>query len=889
MSNEKVDKVIDNFCEGRIVNVGAHKVKIVDHIAEGGFAQIYSVQFLEYLNDSIGVLQPNDLACLKRVLVNDENGLNELRNEVSVMQKLKGKSKIVQFFDSNAAHRTDNKPGYEVSLLMELCPNKSLLDYMNQRLATKLTEPEILKIMFDITLAIAHMHFLKQPLIHRDIKIENVLVDANHDFKLCDFGSTSTCFPIATTHHSIALLAQNIYVHTTPQYRSPEMVDLYRCLPINEKSDIWALGIFLYKLLFFTTPFERTGQFAILHSKYEFPQNNFSSRLVNLIIIMLSENPNLRPNIWQVLCEICSMLDIKVPIEDRYLQGPYNFQDYSFFQNKLQTLQNQMFDLQTKKLMGSFENKDNHLLNALYMSTFNIVPNIPLLHDANLSMGSNISSSGMPLPAIPNATILRTDANNNINQNNEGQNYQVQPAFMPTVNNQAAFPLQNQFQENKFSTDNDEPSGQPLSQEDGNDKTEPNDRFEDRYYPTVEEFNKASSDRNINNPGAILHTEPPANFDEIGVSSQSARQYKSGNPFPMLQNENNQNEGSPHYSRKPISNTNPYSNSPPKSQSYPEQTQQPINSSMLQRVPNTTTAITQIQPNMQNQYSPISPHANIGQMAANNPMINISRIQGNIHSATDARFKNDIPTTTTTTTTNRMDQAYEAIARSPSMPPKSPPSIPVDRPNSRQIDNISSTTQPPILPPHPKRKSIDISSGTSSKSPPIIPPHPKRKLDDSTINLYSSSSNSEKNSNSMSGSSANSKIRSKGTGIPSVVDNSGTDQNKSGSRTMVLIDPPTSESIEFDVDEAQRKALNLKLEKLAIQNNDRLKANDLHSRHNASSITLTQEVAGMEALKANAKNVRKSLDLERSREELFTDTSKKRGGLFSILKSDHKQ
>ena len=210
-------------------------------------------------------------------------------------------SNIVQYYDSNASRRRDGSPGYEVLLLMELCPNKSLLDYMNQRLATKLSEKEVLKIMYDVTKAVAQMHFLPTPLIHRDIKIENVLVDSENNFKLCDFGSTSSCFPIMTTHQDIALLTNNIYVHTTPQYRAPEMIDLYRCLPIDEKSDIWALGIFLYKLLFYTTPFELTGQFAILHSKYDIPANNYSSKLINLIIIMLAENPNLRPNIYQVI------------------------------------------------------------------------------------------------------------------------------------------------------------------------------------------------------------------------------------------------------------------------------------------------------------------------------------------------------------------------------------------------------------------------------------------------------------------------------------------------------------------------------------------------------------------------------------------------------------
>ena len=369
-----------------MVTVGTRKVEVVKYLAEGGFAQIYEVKFVENLNEfenknnSNIALNIGDSACLKRVLVPDENGLNEMRNEVEVMEKLQNCPNIVQYFDSNASRRKDGGQGFEVLLLMELCPNKSLLDYMNQRLTTKLSEKEILTIMLDLTLAVSHMHYLSPPLIHRDIKIENVLVDSSNGFKLADFGSTSTCSPSVSTHQEIAILTHNIYMNTTPQYRCPEMIDLYKCLPIDEKSDIWALGVFLYKLLFFTTPFEMTGQFAILHSKYEFPPNSYSSKLINLVIIMLSENPNLRPNIYQVLHYLCSISNNRLEITDKYNQGPYKFNQYTKFQTNVQNLQSQMYQLQLKKSEnnGNLDTNDEALLNHIYTSAFEVSPNIPL-------------------------------------------------------------------------------------------------------------------------------------------------------------------------------------------------------------------------------------------------------------------------------------------------------------------------------------------------------------------------------------------------------------------------------------------------------------------------------------------------------------------------------
>ncbi|SJM81791.1 related to serine/threonine-protein kinase AKL1 [Zygosaccharomyces bailii] len=374
---------VDGYAPGTVVSVGNQQVEVLSYLAEGGFAQIYSVKYLQYIgefkNGATAPLKPGDKACLKRVLVPDESGLSEMRNEVEVMKQLRGAKNIIQYYDSNASRRSGGQVGFEVLLLMELCSNNSLLDYMNQRLATKLTEKEILKIMYDTTLAISQMHYLPVPLIHRDIKIENVLVDSNNNFKLCDFGSASTCCPLVTTHQDIAILTQNIYVNTTPQYRSPEMIDLYRCLPINEKSDIWALGIFLYKLLFFITPFEMTGQFAILHSKYEFPANSYSSKLINLIIIMLAENPYVRPNIYQVMHHICAVIGCEVPIEDKYASGPYNFEKYTEFQTKLQNVQYQMYLLQQKKLEnhGYLNSVESKLLNDLIIASFEVSGKVP--------------------------------------------------------------------------------------------------------------------------------------------------------------------------------------------------------------------------------------------------------------------------------------------------------------------------------------------------------------------------------------------------------------------------------------------------------------------------------------------------------------------------------
>lgn len=81
------------------------------------------------------------------------------------------------------------------------------------------------------------MHNLQPPLLHRDLKIENILQATQNTFKLCDFGSATACATrLPSTAAEIRVLEADLNRHTTLQYRAPEMVDLYLRRPIDEKA-----------------------------------------------------------------------------------------------------------------------------------------------------------------------------------------------------------------------------------------------------------------------------------------------------------------------------------------------------------------------------------------------------------------------------------------------------------------------------------------------------------------------------------------------------------------------------------------------------------------------------------------------------------------------------
>lgn len=267
------------FAPGTKVQVGNHRVTIEKYLSEGGFAHVYVVRVPAPDSSKYSV------AVLKRVAVPDKDALASMRTEVETMKKLKGHKHIVTYIDSHASQLKGG--GYEVFLLMEYCAGGGLIDFMNTRLQHRLTEPEILKIFSDAAEGTACMHYLESPLLHRDLKVENVLISTSGSsriYKLCDFGSAAPPRPAATSAAEGRLIEDDVQRHTTLQYRSPEMIDVYRNQPIDEKSDIWALGVLLYKLCYYTTPFEEQGQMAILNASFKYPPYpQYSSKLKQMI------------------------------------------------------------------------------------------------------------------------------------------------------------------------------------------------------------------------------------------------------------------------------------------------------------------------------------------------------------------------------------------------------------------------------------------------------------------------------------------------------------------------------------------------------------------------------------------------------------------------------
>ncbi|XP_062913057.1 AP2-associated protein kinase 1 isoform X2 [Mobula hypostoma] len=272
---------------GRVFSVGRQQVTVEEVVAEGGFAIVFLVKTHNGVKSA-----------LKRMYVNNEHDLQVCKREIQIMRDLSGHKNIVGYIDSSTT-AVGSGEVWEVLILMDFCRGGQVVNLMNQRLQTGFTENEVLQIFCDTCEAVARLHQCKTPIIHRDLKVENILLHDKGHYVLCDFGSATNKFQNPQVE-GVSIVEDEIKKYTTLSYRAPEMVNLYCGKAITTKADIWALGCLLYKLCFFTLPFGES-QVAICDGNFTIPDNSkYSSEMHCLIRFMLEPDPDKRPDIYQV-------------------------------------------------------------------------------------------------------------------------------------------------------------------------------------------------------------------------------------------------------------------------------------------------------------------------------------------------------------------------------------------------------------------------------------------------------------------------------------------------------------------------------------------------------------------------------------------------------------
>lgn len=132
-----------------------------------------------------------------------------------------------------------------VWLVLEYCPGDELYNYLSHH--GRIDPATVQKIFTQLVGAVSYVHSMS--CVHRDLKLENILLDKHENVKLCDFGFTRE------------YQGKTSYLQTwcgTVCYSAPEMLrgDKYAA----EKVDVWSLGIILYALLCGELPFDEDDE-----------------------------------------------------------------------------------------------------------------------------------------------------------------------------------------------------------------------------------------------------------------------------------------------------------------------------------------------------------------------------------------------------------------------------------------------------------------------------------------------------------------------------------------------------------------------------------------------------------------------------------------------------
>jgi serine/threonine protein kinase len=153
-------------------------------------------------------------------------------------------------------------------MVTELCPGGELYDYLVER--GVMPEPEARRIFGQLCLAVAYVH--DRGIVHRDLKLENVLLDERCNVKVGDFGFT---------REYEAKKLMETFCGTTG-YAAPEMLAGRKYT--GEEVDIWSLGVILYALLCGALPFDddddNVMKDKIMKGDYELPDELSEGELI---------------------------------------------------------------------------------------------------------------------------------------------------------------------------------------------------------------------------------------------------------------------------------------------------------------------------------------------------------------------------------------------------------------------------------------------------------------------------------------------------------------------------------------------------------------------------------------------------------------------------------
>jgi len=243
----------------------AGRYQIIEELGKGGMGKVYKAQDTD-LKEKVAI------KLLRPEIAADKKTIERFRNELKFARKIRHKN-VCQMYDLN------KEKGLHY-ITMEYVPGEDLKSMI--RMMGQLSSGKTIFIAKQVCEGLSEAHRLG--VVHRDLKPQNIMIDRDGNARVMDFG-------IARSLKTKGITAAGVMIGT-PEYMSPEQVE---GKDVDQRSDIYSLGVILYEMVTGRVPFEGDTPFTIgVKHKSETPKDpkEFNTQLpedLNLVILRCLE------------------------------------------------------------------------------------------------------------------------------------------------------------------------------------------------------------------------------------------------------------------------------------------------------------------------------------------------------------------------------------------------------------------------------------------------------------------------------------------------------------------------------------------------------------------------------------------------------------------------